>query len=72
MVPLNKLYKNNPKDKIQWVDNDRVGVFEFTFDEGKTIFNLFADYPEKLTAEQKKLFDKENPYWANFFKARTE
>ena len=36
----------------------------------KTEFNLFADYPYKLTADQLKLFNKENPFWANFFSKR--
>ena len=31
---------------------------------------MFADYPHKLTPEQKETFDKENPYWADFFKDR--
>ena len=65
------LYKNNPKDIIEWVDNDDIGVFEFTFDGGKTIFNMFEDYPYKLTPEQVQTFQKENPYWADFFKDRT-
>ena len=42
-------------------------VFSF---EKKAKFNLFADYPWKLTPEQKEIFDKENPYWANFFRDR--
>lgn len=40
-----------------------------SFDK-KTIFNIFADYPHKLTKEQKEIFDKENPYWADFFRDR--
>lgn len=64
-----KFYKNNPNDVISWVDTDEKGVWEFTFDR-KTIFNMFADYPAKLTPEQKEIFDRENPYWANFFKDR--
>ena len=28
---------------------------------------LFADYPYKLTAEQKAIFDRENPFWRDFF-----
>ena len=71
MEESNSLYKNNPNDVIEWVDNGLIGVFEFTFDRGQTVFNLFADYPYKLTPEQKAIFDKENPYWADFFKART-
>lgn len=62
--------KNNPTDKIWWVDNPDVkGEFLFSFDREK-VFNLFADYPWKLTKEQKRIFDKENPYWADFFKDR--
>ena len=64
-----EFYKNNPSDKVYWVENDALGVYEFSFDK-KTIFNLFEDYPHKLTPEQRQIFDKENPYWANFFKGR--
>ena len=31
---------------------------------------MFADYPKALTPEQKQIFDKENPEWADFFKDR--
>lgn len=70
MAQSNKLFKNNPSDVVMWEDtSDRDGVFVFTFD-GKTFFNLFADYPYKLTPEQKAIFDKENPFWADFFSDR--
>jgi hypothetical protein len=63
-------YKENESDKIYWVDNfEERGSFLFTFDK-KKIYNLFADYPHNLTAEEKAIFDKENPYWMNFFKDR--
>ena len=29
-----------------------------------------TDYPDKLTAEQKEIFDKENPYWVKFFQKK--
>lgn len=65
-------YKKNNSDEIWWVDNkDRVGEHLFTFDK-KTIFNLFKDYPYKLTNEEKEMFDKENPYWVNYFKDRSQ
>ena len=65
-----EFYKENETDVIWWVDNpDVLGVWEFSFDR-ETVFNLFADYPFKLTPEQKEIFDRENPYWANFFKDR--
>lgn len=62
--------KNNENDVIWWVDNpDVIGEWLFSFDK-KTIFNMFRDYPYKLTTKQKAIFDKENPYWVNFFKDR--
>lgn len=66
-----KFYKENSTDKMWWVDNakDTNGVWLFSFDR-KTVFNMFEDYPWKLTPEQKEIFDKENPYWADFFKDR--
>lgn len=66
----NKFIKNNESDGIWWVDTEAIGVWEFSFDK-KTIFNMFRDYPYKLTPKQKAIFDKENPYWANFFSDRT-
>ncbi len=56
--------------KVKWISNpEQKGVRLFTFD-GKRIFNLFQDYPYELTSEQKKIFDEENPFWANFFRDR--
>ena len=70
MEQSNKFCKNNPSDVIWWVENsDTVGEWLFSFDK-ETIFNMFADYPDKLTPEQKEIFDKENPFWADFFKDR--
>ena len=67
---LNDFYKENKGDRVWWVDtSDREVVLEFSFDK-KTVFNLFADYPHKLTLEQKKIFDEENPEWADFFSDR--
>lgn len=70
METSNKFYKNNESDLIWWVDTPgKIGEHLFSFDK-KTVFNLFRDYPHKLTEEQKKLFDEENPEWADFFKDR--
>ncbi len=63
-------YKQKETDIIWWLDNsDKIGEHVFSFDKKKK-FNLFRDYPYQLTAEQKEIFDKENPYWADFFKDR--
>lgn len=65
-----KFYKENEADQVWWIDtSDRDGEFLFSFDK-KKVFNLFADYPHNLTPEQKEIFDKENPYWKDFFKDR--
>jgi hypothetical protein len=60
----NKWYKNEDSDTIWWQDTpDETGVWLFSFDK-KQVFNLFADYPQNLTPEQKAIFDRENPEWA--------
>lgn len=65
-------YKNNDTDQIWWKDTpDQVGVWIFSFDREEK-FNMFSDYPHKLTSKQKQIFDEENPNWAEFFKDRTE
>ena len=63
--------KNRKKDTIWWVDNadEVIGEWLFSFDK-EHIFNMFSDYPDKLTKEQREIFDKENPEWADFFRDR--
>lgn len=62
--------KNDEHDQIWWKNNpEKVGEWIFSFDK-KTEFNMFRDYPDKLTADQKEIFDKENPYWKEFFADR--
>lgn len=62
-------YKENDTDRIWWVYTvDTIGLYLFSFDR-KKIYNLFSDYPHKLSAEEKRIFDEENPYWKAFFRA---
>lgn len=62
-------YKENDTDRIWWVDTvDTIGLYLFSFDR-KKIYNLFSDYPHKLSPEEKRIFDEENPYWKAFFRA---
>ena len=72
--PWNNLLKEGEalKKKITWLDtSEKDGEWLFSFDK-KKIFNMFKDYPQNLTKKQKEIFDKENPYWAEFFKDRTQ
>lgn len=70
-----EFYKEHSSDKVWWVSEysddgyQPKGPLLISFDK-KKIFNLFSDYPHALTKEQKELFDKENPFWADFFKDR--
>ena len=62
--------KEDNMSGFRWLENpEKIGEMLFTFD-GERVFNLFRDYPHELTKEQKKVFDAENPYWAEFFKDR--
>ena len=64
-----KFYKENPTDKVWWVDDpDDVGTIRFSFDK-KKIYYLYRDY-SKLKGEEKEIFDKENPFWKEFFEGK--
>lgn len=62
-------YKEKDDSRIWWKETDTRGEFIFSFDK-KNEFNLFADYPKKLTDRQKEIFDREFPFWAEFFEDR--
>lgn len=60
-------YKDSEESKVWWIY--RIGVigeFLFSFDK-KKIYNLFRDYPHNMTEEEVRIFDRENPYWRDFF-----
>ncbi|SCY69970.1 hypothetical protein SAMN02910292_02565 [Lachnospiraceae bacterium XBB2008] len=64
-------YKDEDDDQIWWLDNGRYckGEHVFSFDKKKQ-YNLFADYPYNMTPEEVVIFDRENPFWAYFFRDR--
>lgn len=65
-----RYYKLKETDTIWWLDiPDDVGTYVFSFDRKRNI-NLFSEYPDALTPEEKAIFDKENPEWAKFFSYR--
>ena len=67
-----RFYKKKDNDKIWSVEEiGYIGKLLYSFDK-KNIYNLWTDYPHNFTKEEKELFDKENPYWKEFFKERTK
>lgn len=68
---ITAFFKKKPSDKIWWIDGGNIGEHLFSFDK-RTIFNLFADYPWKLTDAERETFVKENPFWVDFFADRLE
>lgn len=64
-----KFYKEHDRDRIWWVKDPPIGEWLFSFDKQK-VYNMFRDYPNNMTAAQMAIFDRENPYWADFFKDR--
>lgn len=59
--------KQNKNSKI-WLTKkiDVTGELNISFDR-KKIYNVFQDYPYNMTKEEIEVFEKEEPYWANFF-----
>ena len=64
-------YKNNDNDTIWWWEDDDIGAHVFSFDRKKRI-NLFHDYPWGMTKAERRIFDEENPFWADYFRERVE
>ena len=65
----NGQYARNDGEKIWWKNTDTIGEWVFSFDMKKD-YNMYHDYPHNMTKDEVELFDKENPYWANYFKDR--
>ncbi len=61
-------YKKKKSDSIWWLKAESAG-HKFSFDKEK-VFDLMRDYPDRLTAEQKEIFDRENPLWARKLQAK--
>ena len=67
-----RFYKKKDNDKIWSVEEiGYIGKLLYSFDK-KNIYNLWTDYPHNFTKEEKDLFDKENPYWKEFFSDRDQ
>ena len=64
-----EFYKEQDTDRIWWLPSDEVGVWLFSFDKVK-VYNMFQDYPDGMTPEEVRIFDEENPRWAEYFADR--
>ena len=59
------LYKESEESQVWWVDNFSIGEIVFTLDK-KKFYHLYRDY-SKMSKEEKEIFDKSEPFWAEFF-----
>lgn len=67
-----RFYKKKDNDKIWSVEEiGYIGKLLYSFNK-KNIYNLWTDYLHNFTKEEKELFDKENPYWKEFFSGRDQ
>lgn len=67
-----RFYKKKDNDKIWSVEEiGYIGKLLYSFNK-KNIYNLWTDYPHNFTKEEKELFDKENPYWKEFFSGKDQ
>ena len=64
------LYQDEESAKLWWVATKQFGPRYFTFDK-KNVFNIWPDYPYKLSKKQLEIFDNATGYyWHNRFKDR--
>jgi len=66
---IREWFKNKETDTIWWTTSPYKGEFLFSFDKLK-IYNLFQDYPWKLSKKEQGIFAKEKPFWRRFFADR--
>jgi len=67
---LGDFIRENEEYEIYWVEDlESVGKLLVSFDK-KKIYNLWTDYPDKFTDEEKEIFDIAYPYWREFFADR--
>ena len=60
-------YQQDKGDRVWWYDTNQTGLHLFSFDK-KKVYNLFLDYPWKLSVTEWLTFKKENEFWYDFFK----
>lgn len=64
-------YHKHEDDICWWKDSRKMYGPIVSFDQVHDLY-LFRDYPHEFTPEQKEIFDRENPFWKDFFSGRCE
>ena len=63
-------YKRKESDTIWWInDTEMVESLYFTFDK-KKLYTPFRDYPNNMTEEEIRIFEKENPDYVDYYSYR--
>ncbi len=72
LIPEKRGFYIKKGKKVGWLDtSEYIGSMDFSID-GKRVFSMWKDYPWKLTREEKEIFDRDEPFWANFHKGKCE
>ncbi len=70
---LQEIPKESDDELMSWFSPiDSMGVTLFSFDNGKTLHNVFGGGKNTLTEEQIEIFKKENPDMAELYIANKE
>ncbi|MCD7975123.1 MAG: hypothetical protein LUF25_04985 [Phascolarctobacterium sp.] len=69
-----RFWKRSPENKIwgvsEVIDSDRMpGRILISFDK-KKFYNIYGDYPAKMSEEERKIFEKEYPDWVAWLNGR--
>lgn len=58
-------FEKDEGGRFWWVRfDDRIGMLAFTFDRKKIYYYFSGDYPDRLTAEERRIFEEDCPFWA--------
>ncbi len=70
---LQEIPKESDDEKMSWFSPiDSMGVTLFSFDNGKTLHNVFGGGKNSLTSKEIEIFRKENPDMAKLYLANKE
>ncbi len=66
-------WEKEPGHKMSWSgEKGAFGAILFSFDDGKTVYNVYGIQKEKITKEESEIFWRENPTLARLFQGHPE